>query len=99
MTVSLRKPVVYRPGAVFRCWERTMANVQGGSGPECAAEIRIHGYWWCAQICPKCLANYWASGASRMTLRLDTAGFFTSDSEALVRRIIAENGGQYVPRF
>jgi hypothetical protein len=89
----------YVPGESFKCFKRPIISPDGETGPECGAEIVMHGFWWCAQVCPKCLANYFTSGASRSLVGLDTAGFYPPDTAKRVREGIAANGGQYVPQF
>lgn len=89
----------YRPGESFQCFKRPLISIEGEKGPECGAEIVMHGFWWCAQVCPKCLANYFLSGASQQVVGLDTAGFYPADTAARVRETIAAHGGQYVPQF
>ncbi|MBA2951417.1 hypothetical protein [Streptomyces himalayensis] len=89
----------YVPGASFACFKRPIISPDGETGPECGAEIVMHGFWWCAQVCPSCLANYFTSGASSQHMGLDTAGFYPADTAARVRETIAANGGQYVPQF
>lgn len=91
--------IKYEPGKSFQCFKRPMISIEGDRGPECGAEVLMHGYWWCAQVCPACLANYFTSGASRQLMGLDTAGFYPADTAAAVRKEIAANGGQYVPQF
>jgi len=76
--------IQYRPGGSFKCFKRPLISIEGGKGPECGAEVLMHGFWWCAQVCPKCL---------------DTAGFYPSETAQRVRETIAANGGQYVPQF
>lgn len=89
----------YVPGETFKCFKRPIISPDGERGPECGAEIVMHGYWWCAQVCPTCLADYHVSGASKQLIGLDTAGFYPADTAKRVRETIAANGGQYVPQF
>lgn len=94
--------VKYVPGQSFKCFKRPLIPV--GSelvvGPECGAEIVMHGYWWCAQVCPSCLANYYTTrGLGPVCVGLDTSGFYPADTAAHVRQTIAANNGQYVPQF
>lgn len=91
--------IQYVPGETFKCFKRPMTSVESDRGPECGAEIVMHGFWWCAQVCPTCLANYFLGGASTSLVGLDTAGFYPADTAAAVRKTIADNGGQYVPQF
>jgi hypothetical protein len=92
--------IQYVPGETFRCFKRPMTSVEGDRGPECGAEIVMHGFWWCAQVCPMCLANYFTTRSGGPTLiGLDTAGFYPADTAAAVRETIAANCGQYVPQF
>lgn len=91
--------IKYEPGQSFKCFKRPMISVAGETGPECGAEIVMHGYWWCAQVCPKCLANYFTGGPNKTLMGLDTAGFYPTDVAERVRATIAANGGQYVPEF
>ena len=89
----------YRAGETFTCTKRTPLDIQWTEWSDpCGTEIKIHQYHWCAQVCPKCLANYFTSG-SDMGLYLDTAGFYPPDTAARVRANIAANGGQYIPEF
>lgn len=103
-----RQPVTqYKPGETFACIKRQFAGevFTEGKGWEtkvsepCGATIRIHDYHWCAQVCPKCLANYHVGHGTDMGLYLDTAGFYPPDTARLVRAAIGANGGQYVPTF
>jgi hypothetical protein len=89
----------YVPGESFKCFKRPIVSLDGETGPECGAEIQMHGFWWCAQVCPACLANYFTTGASRQMMGLDTAGFYPTDTAVAVRKTIAANNGQYVPQF
>lgn len=91
--------IKYEPGQSFQCFKRPIISPDGETGPECGATIVMHGYWWCAQVCPICLANYFTGGASRQLMGLDTAGFYPAETAARVRETIAANGGQYVPQF
>jgi hypothetical protein len=100
-----KEEIRYVPGQTFTCFKRPIISVEGEQGPECGAEIVMHGYWWCAQVCPKCLANYFTSRGYhghrtyRTLIGLDTAGFYPPETAASVREGIAANGGQYVPQF
>jgi hypothetical protein len=96
-----RTPVAqYKPGETFTCTKRQFDPTQpDGIGEACGAEVKIHGYHWCAQVCPKCLANYHIGFGTDMGLYLDYAGFYPADTAARVRANIAGNGGQYVPTF
>ena len=89
----------YEPGKAFKCFKRPINSIEGERGQECGAEIVMHGYWWCAQVCPECLANYFLGGTSQRLVGLDTAGFYPADTAQRVRETIAANGGQYVPQF
>lgn len=91
--------IKYVPGESFQCFKRPLLSIEGERGPECGAQILMHGFWWCAQVCPKCLANYFLGGASQRLVGLDTAGFYSAETAARVREIIAAHGGQYVPQF
>jgi hypothetical protein len=95
----IKNEIHYAPGQSFACFKRPLLSPDGETGPECGAEIVMHGYWWCAQVCPKCLANYFLHGAGRRHVGLDTAGFYPPETAAHVRAGIAANGGQYVPQF
>lgn len=97
-----REPVArYRVGETFTCVRRPVTEIGAELtfGEPCGAEITIHRFWWCAQVCPVCLANYHVGGGSMMELFLDTAGFYPPDTARRVRDAIARNGGQYVPEF
>ncbi|MFD6934691.1 hypothetical protein ACFWAP_00850 [Streptomyces goshikiensis] len=91
--------VRYRVGVSFSCVKRPMLSDAGDWGPECGAEIVMHKFWWCAQVCPKCLANYFCGGQDKNFMHLDRAGFYPADVAARVRAGIAANGGQHVPSF
>lgn len=91
--------IKYVPGESFQCFKRPILSPDGERGPECGADVVMHGYWWCAQVCPTCLANYFTAGASKTVIGLDTAGFYPPDMAKRVREAIAANGGQYVPQF
>lgn len=102
------KVAIYRPGQTFSCVKRPFLSAETFDpdsgwatmlGEPCGAEIVMHGYHWCAQVCPVCLANYRTGFGADMSLYLDTAGYYPPETERLVRASIAENGGQYVPRF
>lgn len=98
MKVSLIKQTQYAPGKTFKCAKRPLISVDGDLGPECGAEVLMHGFHWCAQVCPKCLTNYYASGASRQYVT-PSGGYYPPDVAERVRATIAANGGQYVPQF
>lgn len=76
----------YRAGNTFSCFKG-----------ECDAEIAMHGYFWCSQVCPKCLAIYRASSGVQQVIVPDFSAWF--DDKDSVRANIANNGGQYVPTF
>ena len=99
MTTTTRTPAgKYRAGETFTCTKRTPLNIEWTEFSEpCGTEIRIHGYHWCAQVCPKCLANYFCSADNN--LYQDNAGYYPADTAARVRANIAANGGQYIPEF
>ena len=89
----------YKPDETFTCTKRGFDPSQpDGLGAPCGTAVRIHGYHWCAQVCPKCLANYFMSSGLDMGLYLDH-GFYPADTAARVRANIAANGGQYIPTF
>jgi hypothetical protein len=89
----------YVPGETFKCTKTKPLNVEYTEFSDpCGAEILIHGWWWCAQVCPVCLQNYHVGGTPMMLFE-DVAGYYPDDVAARVRAQIAENGGQYVPRF
>ena len=89
----------YKPGETFTCTKRQFdPTQQDGLGAACGTEIRMHGFHWCAQVCPKCLANYFMSSGTDMGVYLDH-GFYPGDVAARVRANIAGNGGQYIPTF
>lgn len=94
----MAEEIRYVPGESFKCFKRKMISVEGELGPECGAEIVMHGYHWCAQVCPTCLANYFPSFGTNPVMRLDH-GFYPPADAAKVRATIAANGGQYVPQF
>ena len=90
----------YRAGETFTCIKRTPLDIQWTEFSDpCGTEIRIHGYHWCAQVCPKCLANYHVGFGTDYGLYLDTAGYYPDDTAARVRANITANGGQYIPEF
>lgn len=89
----------YAAGQTFACVKMRNVNIDGSGGTVCGAEIRIHGFHWCAQVCPVCLANYFTGHGTDYGLYLDTAGFYPADIAARVRQNIVDNGGQYVPTF
>ncbi len=90
----------YKPGEIFTCTKRQFDPAQpDGIGEACGTEIRIHGYHWCAQVCPKCLANYWCGSGTDFGLYADFGSFYPSDTAARIRANIASNGGQYIPTF
>jgi hypothetical protein len=90
----------YKPGETFTCVKREWLDIAWTQqGEPCGAEIVIHGYHWCAQVCPKCLTNYHIGYGTDMGLYQDFAGFYPADTAARVRAEIAANGGQYVPKF
>ena len=83
----------YIPGESFKCFKRPTISPDGEMGPACGADIVMHGYWWCAQVCPACLANYCTTHSGDPALvGLDTAGFYPSDLARKVREEIAANG-------
>lgn len=99
----------YRPGETFTCTRRQfdprLADEQRARGeqPEglsdpCGATIVMHGYHWCAQVCPKCLACYNVGYATDMGIYPD-CGWFDAQTAVRVRENIARNGGQYIPEF
>ena len=76
MTATRTAAAQYRVGETFTCIKRRWLDIAWTEQSEpCGAEIVIHQYHWCAQICPKCLANYFVGFGSDMGLYLDTAGF------------------------
>ena len=101
MTTATRTAAAkYRAGETFTCTKRQWLDVAWTEQSDpCGAEIKIHQYHWCAQVCPKCLANYFVGAGSDMGLYLDYAGFYPADTAARVRANIAANGGQYIPEF
>lgn len=95
----MRTPVAtYRPGQAFTCAKRTHDPRTDTLSEPCGATIVIHGYHWCAQVCPVCLANYFIGYGADMGLYQDH-GFYPADVAARVRATIAANGGQYIPGF
>ena len=100
MTATRTAAAKYRVGETFTCTKRRWLDIQWTEQSEpCGAEIVIHQYHWCAQVCPKCLANYFVGAGSDMGLYMDTAGYYPADTAAQVRANIAGNGGQYIPTF
>ena len=102
MTAAARTDAAaqYRVGETFACTKRQWLDIAWTEQSEpCGAEIVIHQYHWCAQVCPKCLANYFIGFGTDMSLYPDRAGFYTPEIAARVRANIAANGGQYVPTF
>ena len=89
----------YKPGESFTCTKRPFEPGQPGAlGDACGTIVVMHGYHWCAQVCPKCLANYFVGSGGDMGVYLDH-GWFDAPTAARVRARIAANGGQYVPEF
>jgi hypothetical protein len=87
----------YRAGATFTCIKRAFDPTRiDGIGEACGAEIVMHGYHWCAQVCPKCLAIY---HDSRGDIRTDFGAFWDSKTRQAIEADIARNGGQYVQTF
>lgn len=78
--------ITYRVGNVFSCFKG-----------ECGTDIVMHGYFWCPQVCPSCLAIYWAPNGVGQVILPDFSAWF--DDKESVRANIASNGGQYVPTF
>jgi hypothetical protein len=90
----------YRPGETFACTKAQFKpGAANGIGDACGATIRIHGYHWCAQVCPKCLANYWCGSGADYGIYPDFGSYYPADTAARVRANIAANGGQYIPTF
>jgi hypothetical protein len=100
---------VYRPGDYFQCWKRPRTfdpTAEWGErvGEPCGATIVMHGFHWCAQVCPSCLANYRVRAHAYAEPGPDVivasfGGYYPPDTERSVRANIARNGGQYVPTF
>lgn len=65
---------------------------------QCGAEIVLHGIHWCAEVCPKCLANYRHGSGDDYGLHTDL-GFYPADMQASIRANIAKHGGRYIPHF
>jgi hypothetical protein len=86
----------YRAGETFRCVKREIDISGNGVGPECGADVLMHGYHWCAQVCPKCLAIY---RDNRGEIVRDFAAFWDGATRLRVVDNIARHGGQYVPEF
>ena len=92
--------ITYVPGKSFECFKRLVVSVDGNElGEPCGTVIVMHGYWWCAQVCPKCLANYWVGGTTSRRIGYDPGAFYPAETARAVRQIIADNNGQYVPTF
>lgn len=92
--------IIYKAGSKFTCFRRPVVSIDGNDvGDPCGTEVVMHGYWWCAQVCPKCLANYWVSGGTTQRIGYDPGAFYPEDTARAVRQIIADNNGQYVPTF
>lgn len=89
---------VYRAGGTFTCIKRFPADTDGTLGEPCGTEIVMHGYFWCSQICPKCLTSYVTGYGADDRLR-DTRGWFDEPTKARIRVNIERNNGQYVPEF
>lgn len=61
----------------------------------CGTEFEGHGYHWCHQVCPACLASFWLSRDGVM--RRD--GYWTPADRIAIRGNVNANGGRYVPTF
>lgn len=99
--MAREKVATYRVGETFKCVKRPIigAGEVLEFGEPCGADIVIHKFHWCAQICPVCLANYHIGHGTDSGLYLDTAGFYPPETAARVRAEIAANGGQHIPQF
>lgn len=107
--MSRQSVAQYKPGDTFTCTRRQfdprVADEQRARGEQpdglsdpCGTTVLMHGYHWCAQVCPKCLACYFVGTGLDMGVYLDH-GWFDAPTAARVRVNIAANGGQYVPEF
>lgn len=96
----------YKAGESFACTKRKILGerfdpeqgwITDLSEP-CSTEIAMHKYWWCGQVCPKCLATYHTGYGADERLR-PSHGYYPPDTAERIRANIAANGGQYVPTF
>lgn len=95
----MAEPVATNPGdgGTFTCVARQFdPALPGGVTPPCGATVICHGFWWCAQVCPACLACYFERPGTDRGLYLDAAVFERPDE---VRAQIDAAGGRYIPRF
>lgn len=91
----------YKAGDTFRCAKRLIVDAETGAlGEPCGTEIRMHGYWWCGQVCPnpKCLTTYHTGYGADNGLR-DSRGFYPEDAKRNIIANIGRNDGQYIPEF
>jgi hypothetical protein len=88
----------YRAGETFACIKHEFDPTQpnGVAAEPCGAEIVMHGYHWCAQVCPRCLAIY---HDTRGEIRTDFGAFWDATTRQAIVANIASNGGQYIPTF
>jgi hypothetical protein len=88
----------YKPGDTFASTWQLFDPVTGTLGPPCGAEIRMHGYFWCPQICPQCLASYFKGYGADDSI-YPSQGWFDADAARRVKANIDRNNGQYIPEF
>lgn len=90
----------YRAGETFTCTRRAFDPTKADAvGDACGATVRMHDAFWCAQVCPSCLAIYWAGHGLDTGVYPDFGAFYPADTAVKIRASIAANGGQYVPTF
>jgi hypothetical protein len=86
----------YRPGGTFRCVRVRHDPVTDTLSGPCGAQVRMHGCWWCPQVCPACLAPY-DHGFGADDGLYPHHGWYDSAAAGRIRANIEANGGQYVP--
>jgi hypothetical protein len=66
--------------------------------PDCSTTVPLHGLFWCAEVCPKCIKTFEYGYAGDYNLYRGI-GFYYGDARAQVQRNIAKHGGRYIPHF